>query len=414
MKFKMDNSVNRLTDNPMQNTISLRFSQEFTYPVCFTHDVFNTSNDILLKAIDAKNSTAAKKTLVCIDEGVIRHNTRLLDNILKWFKHYKSHMDLVAEPVIFPGGETVKNTWDHVHRTTKIMNDLSLDRHGFIIAIGGGALLDMVGFASSIFHRGIQLIRLPTTTLSQNDAGVGVKNGINEYARKNCIGTFYVPKAVINDFSFLKTLCFDHFIGGVAEAIKIALIRDASFFSFLETNGALLKERDQNSIEETIKLCARHHLDHIALSGDAFETGSSRPLDFGHWSAHKIEMLSGFSLSHGQAVSIGLALDAYYAWRKSLIKQSELDRILDLLTQCGLPVWSLYLEYKDRKGRFEIENGLEEFRQHLGGKLTFTMPDGIGQSCELHEMDFDIVRDGMLFLKKSQGHAKEGKIHTTN
>ena len=161
----------------------------------------------------------------------------------------------------------------------------------------------------------------------------------------------------------------------------------------------MLKQRDQHAIEETIERCARLHLEHIAGSGDAFETGSSRPLDYGHWSAHKIEMLSGFSLGHGQAVSIGISLDSFYAWKRSLISRTELDRILAALIRCGLPVWSNYLENQDGAGRLEIENGLEEFRQHLGGRLTFTMPAGIGQSRELHEMDFDMVREGISFLK---------------
>jgi len=380
--------------------IPLKFDQSYNYPVCFTRDMFNISNTTLIKAFAAKNQAQAKKTMVFIDEGFIRQNPLLLDKIVQWFDYNRALFCLVQEPIVFPGGESVKNSWDHVHRATRAMNDSELDRHGALVVVGGGALLDMAGFAAAIFHRGVQLIRIPTTTLAQNDAGIGVKNGINQYGKKNCIGTFYIPSAVINDVSFLKTLTFDHFIGGVAEGFKIALIRDYSFFLFLENNSSLLKQRDQSAIEETIKRCAQLHLDHIAGSGDAFETGSSRPLDYGHWSAHKIEMLSGFSLGHGQAVSIGIALDSFYAWRHSLISRTELDRIIDALIKCGLPVWSRYLEIKDANGLLEIENGLEEFRQHLGGRLTFTMPQGIGQSCELHEMDFHIVRKGISFLKK--------------
>ena len=393
--------MNHSSDNNNQNIIELKFDQIYNYPVCFTSDVFNISNNTLIKTIAAKNQTQAKKILVFIDKGLINQNPRLLKKIVKYFEHHKNLFYLAKDPVVFPGGECVKNSWDHVHLATRIMNDSALDRHGVLVAVGGGALLDMAGFAAAIFHRGVQLIRIPTTTLSQNDAGIGVKNGINQYGKKNSIGTFYPPNVVINDLSFLKTLTFDHFIGGVAEAFKIALIRDDSFFLFLEKNCSLLKQRDQKAIQETIKRCARLHLDHIANSGDPFETGSSRPLDYGHWSAHKIEMLSEFSMGHGQAVSIGIALDSYYAWRHSLICRTELDRIITALNKCGLPVWSPYLEIMDAKGLLEIENGLEEFRQHLGGRLTFTMPHGIGRSCELHKMDFHIVREGISFLKKA-------------
>ncbi|MDY0222292.1 MAG: 3-dehydroquinate synthase [Desulfobacterium sp.] len=388
-------------DHTHETIIPLRFDQSYHFPVYFTRDLFSATNPLLIDTLAVKNQSQPRKIMVMIDDGVTRENPRLLNDIALWFEH---HRDLVCpawEPVIFPGGEQVKNSWGHVHRATKAMDDSGIDRHGVVIALGGGALIDMVGFSASIFHRGIQLVRVPTTTLAQNDAGIGVKNGINQYGRKNCIGTFYLPAAVINDYRFLETLPFEHFIGGVAEAFKIALIRDKSFFLFLEENCALLKQRDSKAIEESIERCARLHIDHISHSGDAFETGSSRPLDYGHWSAHKLEMLSGFTMGHGQAVSIGIALDSYYAWQLSLISRGDFDRIITALVNCGLPVWSRYLATTDGAGRLEIENGLEEFRQHLGGRLTFTMPDGIGQTCEHHAMDFHIIRQGVAFLKNT-------------
>lgn len=382
-----------------QKVIPVKFDHAYGFPVCFTRDVFNIGNTTLKNALGADLRVQAKKIVVFVDQGLSDLHPGLLRKIALWFEHHQGRFDLACDPVVFPGGESVKNSWEHVHRATGVMNDSGLDRHGAVVAVGGGALLDMAGFAATIFHRGIGLIRIPTTTLAQNDAGIGVKNGINQYGQKNCIGTFSLPIAVINDSDFLKTLSFDHFIGGVAEAFKIAVIRDAPFFSFLETHGALLKQRDQKAIQETIERCAQRHLDHIAGSGDAFETGSSRPLDYGHWSAHKIEILSGFSLGHGQAVSIGIALDSYYAWRLSLLSLDERDRIISALIHCGLPVWSPYLEIRDTRGRLEIEKGLEEFRQHLGGRLTFAMPQGIGNACERHEMDFKIVWEGIQFLK---------------
>ena len=401
----MINNIPFPQGHAQETIVPLKFDQAYHYPVCFTRDVFSITNPVLINTLVVKNQTQPRKIMVMIDDGVTRQNPQLLNDISLWFEHHRDRVCLAWEPVVFPGGEQVKNSWDHVHRATKAMDDSGIDRHGVVIALGGGALLDMVGFSASMFHRGIQLVRLPTTTLAQNDAGIGVKNGINQYGKKNCLGTFYLPVAVINDSRFLETLPFDHFIGGVAEAFKIALIRDKSFFLFLEKNSALLKQRDSKAIEETIERCARLHIEHIAHSGDAFETGSSRPLDYGHWSAHKLEMLSGFAMGHGQAVSIGIALDSYYAWQQSLIARAELDRIITALINCGLPVWSPYLETTDSSGRLEIENGLEEFRLHLGGQLTFTMPDGIGQKCERHSMDFHIIRQGVAFLKNTYSDA---------
>ena len=320
--------------------------------------------------------------------------------IQTWFELYDENLTLAAAPRILPGGEAVKTGWDHVHTVTGLLNDHALDRHSFVLAVGGGAFLDMVGFAAAIFHRGVKLIRIPTTTLSQNDAGIGVKNGINQHGQKNCLGTFSPPFAVINDIGFLNTLSFDHFIGGVAEAFKISLIRDQALFNYLEKNAHKLRSRDLKCIQKVIEICALLHLDHIAKSGDPFETGSSRPLDYGHWSAHKIEILSNHTLSHGQAVSIGIALDSYYAFKRSLISEADFKRLLNAMVNCGLPVWSQYLEMEDSTGKLEIETGLEEFRKHLGGRLTFTMPKGIGAVTECHEMDFDSIRQGISFLKK--------------
>lgn len=347
-----------------------------------------------------KDGNGKEKVVVFIDQGLSKANPSLIENILSWFEHHKKQFLLAGRPVIMPGGETVKNGWEYVLKATGLMNDLELDRHSYVIAIGGGAFLDMTGFAVSIFHRGLKLIRIPTTTLAQNDAGIGVKNGINQYGQKNCIGTFSPPFSVVNDFEFLTTLPFDHFIGGVAEAFKIALIKDASLFVFLEKNCTALKQRNSNVIQEVIRRCAVLHMDHISNNGDPFETGSSRPLDYGHWTAHKMEILSGSTLSHGQAVSIGIALDSFYAWKKSLISKKDFSRLLTALVISGLPIWSKYLEIRDPHGTLEIKNGLEEFRQHLGGMITLTMPDGIGTACEINEMDFDIIEKGITFLKK--------------
>ena len=376
------------------------FEHFYRYPVCFTRNVFDPENPVLADAVQKTGGNAPRNAAVFVDDGLLPGRPRLLNHINQWAENHKEHVSLAEDPVVFPGGETVKNTWKHVQRTTDILNRTGLDRHGLVIAVGGGALLDMAGFAAAIFHRGVEIIRLPTTTLAQNDAGIGVKNGINQYGQKNCIGTFSIPSAVICDFAFTDTLPFDHFIAGAAEAFKIALIRDSSFFSFLEMNAPLLKYRQAGPTQEMIQRCARLHLDHIADGGDPFESGSARPLDYGHWSAHKMEVLSGHKLPHGQAVAVGTALDSFYAWRKSLISEAEFQRIVTALSKSGLPVYSPYLACTDGQGRLEMENGLEEFRRHLGGTLTFTMPDGIGSSCELHEMDFDIVRQGIAYLQR--------------
>jgi 3-dehydroquinate synthase len=147
--------------------------------------------------------------------------------------------------------------------------------------------------------------------------------------------------------------------------------------------------------------CAELHLQHIATSGDPFEFGSSRPLDFGHWSAHKLEQISDYAWRHGEAVAIGLALDSTYAWKMGMLPEADWRRILDVITAVGLPIWApemlQSLEYLGTSR--SILAGLEEFREHLGGDLTIMLLKGLGQGVEVHEMDETVIIDSMHVLK---------------
>jgi 3-dehydroquinate synthase len=262
-------------------------------------------------------------------------------------------------------------------------------------------MLDMTGFAASLVHRGIRLIRVPTTVLSQNDGGVGVKNGMDEHGQKNYVGTFAPPFAVLTDFNFLRTLPDKYWIGGLAEAFKVALIKDPDLFEYLRSNAARLNKRDEQAIEQVVKRTAILHLDHIRSGGDPFEFGTARPLDFGHWAGHRIETLSHYEIGHGQAVGIGIALDSCYAARKGLLTEEERDAILEALKAVGLQIWNDLLEKKTSgNDELEILAGLDEFREHLGGRLTITLPDHIGRKTEVHEMNRVIIRECLSYLKK--------------
>jgi len=271
-----------------------------------------------------------------------------------------------------------------------------------------------VGFAASIVHRGIRLIRVPTTVLAQNDAGVGVKTGMDEHGAKNFVGTFAPPYAVLVDFAFLPTLKDKYWFGGISEAFKVALIKDAAFFTFLEESAGALRARDADAIETVIKHTARLHLDHIRTSGDPFESGTARPLDFGHWAAHKLEVLSNYRLGHGEAVAIGIALDSRYAALSGLLTDAEATRIVDTLRAVGLPVWDTLLESVTGSGEFEILKGLEEFREHLGGTLTITLPQGIGNKLEVHTMDTALILQAAAQLKDACSRSSSPVEHGTD
>jgi 3-dehydroquinate synthase len=275
-----------------------------------------------------------------------------------------------------------------------------------VIALGGGALLDMVGLAAATAHRGCRHVRLPTTTLSQADSGVGVKNGINAFGKKNFVGTFAPPFAVINDFDLLRSLAPRDKRAGYVEAVKVALIRDQPFFETIERNADALAQFDPESMRRLIRQCAELHLRHIATSGDPFELGSARPLDFGHWAAHKLEQLSEYRIRHGEAVAIGVALDTIYSRRLGWLDPASANRVLDLLERLGFDLFTTELSLTEPDGRLIITNGLDEFREHLGGRLTITLLSSIGQGFETHEMDLTQVTHSIHEL-----HQRHRRIH---
>ena len=270
---------------------------------------------------------------------------------------------------------------------------LRLCRHSFVVAIGGGAVLDAVGYAAATAHRGIRLLRVPTTVLAQDDSAMGVKNGINAFGKKNYLGTFAPPFAVINDSSFLATLSDRDWRAGVSEAIKAALIKDRAFFDFLEQHAPLLKARDLPAMEQVIRRCAALHLTHIATGGDPFELGSSRPLDFGHWSAHKLEHLTNYRLGHGEAVAIGIALDTTYSYLAGFLPEDDWRRIISLLPAIGLSVYAPELgqDLDQEDSPSNVLRGLDEFREHLGGTLTILMLRSIGAPFDVHEIRKDVM-----------------------
>jgi 3-dehydroquinate synthase len=248
-----------------------------------------------------------------------------------------------------------------------------------------------------VSHRGIRHIRIPTTVLSQNDSGVGVKNGINFFTKKNFLGTFAPPVAVFNDYHFLTTLSEVDWRSGISEAIKVALIKDAPFFQWLADHAAALAKRDMPAMQYLVKHCADLHMQHIR-SGDPFEMGSSRPLDFGHWSAHKLEQLAKFNIRHGEAVAIGIALDTVYSHLTGRLSQEAMEQILTVIETLGLPITHPLLEVSGSDS--PLLKGLEEFREHLGGKLTITLLQDIGKGEEVHEMDGALIQKASAWLKQ--------------
>ena len=360
----------------------------------FTEHIFHNNNPTFTDLLSDEKGRRPIKLLFVVDQGVLNRHRQLRKEI-KAYCDQNSDLFNLTEILVLPGGESVKNDQEFVDQIIEAIDSNKICRHSYVVAVGGGALIDLAGYAASIAHRGVRLIRIPTTVLSQNDAAVGVKNGVNILGKKNFIGSFDAPYAVINDSHFLTTLDQRDWIAGIAEAVKVALIKDRDFYEFIKSHSLALKARDMKAMQILIHRCAELHMQHIADGGDPFERGSSRPLDFGHWSAHKLEKMTDYDLRHGEAVAKGMALDLTYATEIGLISMDLADEIIQVLKEVG---FDLLIPVKSAADKRELFNGIEEFREHLGGELTITLIEDIGRKKDVHEIDLAKMEKSVTLL----------------
>lgn len=365
----------------------------FKHRIVFTRDAFSSGNPALAEIL---SEGGGRRAVVFVEETVAAVWPGLEDEILTYF----SELDVDLRGIsIFPGGEPAKADDQLVKEILSAIDTAHLDRHSYALVIGGGAFLDAVGYAAATAHRGVRLVRFPTTTLSQDDSGVGVKCAINAFGKKNWVGSFAVPFAVINDFRYLHSQDETTRRAGLIEAVKVALVRDAEFFRWIEENLTALAELEPEALESCVEKSALLHARHIATGGDPFETGSSRPLDFGHWAAHKLEAMTSYALSHAPAVSVGLALDTLYSARSGLLKFSVAEEILRVLDVLGLPIYHPALDWEDENGRRRVLDGLDEFREHLGGELTVMLLEDVGRGIDVHEFSEILLGECINELK---------------
>ena len=373
----------------------------FTYPVYFVDDLFGAHFQEIERLLVSDGERMQRRVLFVVDDGVARTQPDLLDTLQQRAAAADGLWEVAGDPLVVPGGEDAKNDPRLVRTIHDRINDRGVCRHSYVVAIGGGAVLDLAGYAAATAHRGVRLIRVPTTVLAQNDSGVGVKNGVNAYGKKNFVGTFAPPFAVFNDFRFLDTLDDRDWRAGTSEAVKVALVKDASFFEFLEDHAGAIASRDREAMRSLVIRCAELHLEHIRTAGDPFEMGSSRPLDFGHWAAHKLEQMSNYEIRHGEAVAIGIALDCTYAYLAGMMPETAWQRVLQVLEGFGFDLFVPELVRGIEDGvNAPLFAGLEEFREHLGGELTILLTTDIGQGVEVHEVDRRLYLQAIEMLRE--------------
>lgn len=364
-----------------------------THRIRFTRDAFAPENRML---VDLLPTNGHAKVMAFIDRGVAAAFPGLASQVSDYLERMPGFLSKGV--IVQAGGEECKRDASTLQAAWDEIEQAGIDRHSYIICIGGGAYLDVIGLAAATAHRGIRLVRFPTTVLAQDDSGVGVKNGINAYGKKNFLGAFAVPYAVINDFAFLHGQPEADRRAGLIEAVKVALVKDAALFRWIEEHCQKLAGLHPHTLEEAVERSALLHAAHIAYGGDPYENGNSRPLDFGHWAAHKIEQLTDFKLSHAHAVSIGLALDTVYSWKTGRLDEQAAMRVLRVLDTLHLPIWHRTLDATLTDGTREIFAGLEEFREHLGGELTVLLLRDIGKGEDVHSMDTSLLDECIDWL----------------
>jgi 3-dehydroquinate synthase len=387
------------------------FSVPFRFPVHFTQGAWTPENRVFVDAVSRLEPSRRHRVLVVIDDHVARAQPALVGRIQEYFAVHAASLELVSPPVLVPGGEAIKNDIVHAFGILQRINDTGIDRQSFVAVIGGGAVLDMVSFAAAIAHRGVRVVRFPTTVLAQGDSGIAVKNSVNLFGKKNFVGTFVPPFAVINDADALATLSHRDKIAGVSEAVKVALLKDPAFYRSLEVNAARIAAGDIEVLSQLARRSAELHLEHICTNGDPFELGSARPLDFGHWAAHKLESMTSYRVRHGEAVAIGMAIDLTYSELRGDIDRTTTERVLRLLEAVGFVLWDDALMEREGAGRLVLVHGLREFREHLGGELHVTLLRAIGAGFEVTEMDEDAVTAAVQLLSCRRSRASNRKVH---
>jgi len=325
---------------------------------------------------------------IYIDSGLIQ-TPQLLDKHIRgsrvcivtndvvaplYLENIKSQLaDYNVDEVILPDGEAEKS----LANFEKIMTHLLANEHGrdtSLIALGGGVIGDITGFAAACYQRGIDFIQIPTTVLSQVDSSVGGKTAVNHPLGKNMIGAFYQPKAVIIDINTLKTLPVREFNAGIAEVIKYGILGDKAFFEWLETHIDDIKANDEATLTMMIQKCCQCKADIVA--SDETEAGVRALLNLGHTFGHAIEAEQGYGKwLHGEAVATGMVLAAKLAVAMDLIEVSDLCRIESLLQAFDLPITA-----PENMGFNEFMKHMKRDKKNIAGQLRFIIPTAIGKS----------------------------------
>ncbi|MBV6632002.1 MAG: 3-dehydroquinate synthase [Alphaproteobacteria bacterium] len=291
-----------------------------------------------------------------------------------------------AEPVVVPSGEASKG-WDGFSKTVEALLDRGVDRQSVVLALGGGVIGDLAGYAAASTMRGLDFVQIPTTLLAQVDSAVGGKTGINTRHGKNLVGAFHQPRHVLIDTDTLATLPHREMRAGYAEVLKYGLLGDAEFFDWLEANGQAVLDRDAEPLTEAIaRSCAAKA---AIVAADEREAGQRALLNLGHTFAHALEAEAGYdgSLLHGEAVSIGMALAYRLSTALGYSEAAHIDRVEAHLSGHDMPVLPFTGNWRRALSADRLLNHMRLDKKAEGGRLTFILARGIGDAFVSRDVD---------------------------
>lgn len=335
-----------------------------------------------------RNAKIRVKRLVVIDSKV--------DEIYgEMFRAYFSSWNFDIHWKVISSDEINKNVESTI-QVAEAMDEAGLLRRGeVVIGIGGGVLLDVVGFASSLYRRGIPYVRIPTTLMGQIDAGIGVKTGINHGDHKNRLGTYFAPSSALIDPLFLKSLSQRHISNGVAEIIKMALIKDKTLFGLLEAMSSHLTPEAFSSDDGVMKeIVTRSIASMLAeLEPNLWEAELARCVDYGHTFSPSLELLANPALLHGEAVAVDMALSIALASSRGFLTDEETERALSLIQKSGLPVSHPVFKLS------LLEKALLDTIRHRDGLQRIPLSDGIGNVIFINDLTLDELAKALAFLE---------------
>lgn len=349
-------------------------------------DLFRDDNPFMREVLRADPGRRLR-VLALVDAGIPGVREALVPRIMAWFVQHADAFELVKAPMVLPGGEASKGDGHLVDQLWECMAVQCLRRDTVVLCIGGGAFLDWTGFAAATARGGMRIVRVPTTSMGQAEAGVALRNCVNRFRRKDWAVVRALPWAVVNDPAFLPLQDPEASRLGLAGALRIALTRDAALFDLMEARAEAMRRNDWTALASVVERSAQLHRDQALAAAERFEHAGPQVVDLGGWVAHKLEQISGFTFPHGAAVAVGIAMDTIYSVEKGLLAELDGGRILAVLRSCGFPCWSEWLDDMGRGGRPLFLKGLEDFREQSGGPLRLTLLRGIGRASYVDHVD---------------------------